>query len=244
VIRVTEGDTPMVLCWTVSAGSGTSVVAAGLALVAASRPDGALLVDLGGDQPAILGCREPEGPGVLDWMVEGGTAPPDALGRLEIDVAPGLRLLPAGQATATATRGIEGRAALLATALASGSRSVIVDAGPAGQTCPCNGVHASRHPRTVLFQALQPRAQRSLLVVRPCYLALRRVSRAPVDVDAVVLVAETWRALAAEDVAAVVEAPVVAEVPVEAAIGRAVDAGILAARLPRALERALRPALG
>jgi MinD-like ATPase involved in chromosome partitioning or flagellar assembly len=224
----------MLLCWSVKGGSGTSVVAAGLALALAGRGDGALLVDLGGDQPAILGRSESDGVGVRDWLVDGDAAPPDALGRLELDVVPGLRLLPAGDGRGGRTApGVAGRAALLAALLDADRRAVVVDAGPAG--------FAGHQPGEVVLDALRARHHRSLLVLQPCYLALRRASRLQVGVDGVVLVAEAWRALSAEDIAGVVDAPVVAEVPVEPAVSRAVDAGTLATRPPRALVRALRP---
>ena len=86
----------MITCWSAKGGSGTSVVAAALAVLLARRPQGALLVDLCGDQPALLGCREPQGHGVRDWLVSATDTPPDALGRLEMDVVTGLRLLPTG----------------------------------------------------------------------------------------------------------------------------------------------------
>jgi MinD superfamily P-loop ATPase len=44
----------LIALWSPKGGSGTSVVAASLALVAAERFE-ARLADLGGDQPAILG---------------------------------------------------------------------------------------------------------------------------------------------------------------------------------------------
>jgi hypothetical protein len=234
------------LCWSVKGGSGTSVISAGVSLLAATRPAGALLVDLGGDQPAVLGCREVPNPGVWDWLLDGDSAPPDALGRLEVDVAPGLRLLPAGTsvlhrhtpgplAGGPVAGGLVRRATLLASVLAADRRMVVVDAGASS---------TRRDPVTdAVLGALRAQPHRCVLVVRPCYLALRRVHAIPVPADAVVVVAEAWRTLGHEDIASVVEAPVVAEVPVEAAIGRAVDAGVLGARPPRVLLRALAPLL-
>lgn len=83
-------------------------------------------------------------------------------------------------------------------------------------------------------------ADRSLLVTRACYLALRRAVSAPIRPTGVVLVAEPGRALRATDVEAAVGAPVVATVAVDPAVARAVDAGLLTARLPRLMERDLR----
>lgn len=255
----------MICCWSSKGGSGTSVVAAALAIAAARRPNGSLLVDLCGDQPAVLGRAEPDGPGVLDWLADGVDAPPDALGRLEIDVVPGLRLLPAGSAddldaasasasasasapgspggssgaargaTGAAGRGRRSRerdrseqAELLVSLLGSQQRQVVVDAGRIdGSPASC-------------ARLLATSAVMSLLVVRPCYLALRRVVASGVRPTAVVVVTEPWRALTSADVADVVGAPVVAEIAVEGSVARSVDAGLLATRLPRPLDRALR----
>ena len=247
-----RGVQPMICCWSAKGGSGTSVVAAALSVAAARRPPGSLLVDLCGDQPAMLGLRQPEGPGVLDWLADGVNAPPDALARLEIDVIPGLRLLAAGSADdpnpdpnpnpgTAADNDRDGRggrhnrdrdrrdqARLLATLLGSERRQVVVDAGR------IDGWSESG------ARVLAASASVSLLVVRPCYLALRRVVASRVRPTAVVVVTEPWRALTSADVADVVGAPVVAEIAVEGSVARSVDAGLLATRLPRLLDRALR----
>ena len=79
---------------------------------------------------------------------------------------------------------------------------------------------------------------KTLLVTRPCYLALRAAMNLDATADAagVVVVSEAGRALDARDVADVTGLPVVAIVPVRAEIARAVDAGILGTRLPKELE--------
>jgi len=78
----------------------------------------------------------------------------------------------------------------------------------------------------------------TLLVTRPCYLALRRAVSLEVSTEGVVVIMEPGRALACEDVAAVTGLPVVATIPLRAEIARAVDAGVLAARLPEPLATA------
>jgi hypothetical protein len=83
-------------------------------------------------------------------------------------------------------------------------------------------------------------ADRSLLVLRPCYLALRRAVACAVRPSGVVLIAEAGRAITADDVADALGVPIVAEVVVTDAVARAVDAGLLASRLPRSLLRDLR----
>ena len=98
-------------------------------------------------------------------------------------------------------------------------------------------------PPTGIGLAVAASATVSLLVIRPCYLALRRALEAPLRPSGVVLVAEEGRSLGRADVEDVLGVPVRAEIRVDPAVARAVDAGLLAGRLPRGLERALRPAL-
>ena len=85
-------------------------------------------------------------------------------------------------------------------------------------------------------------ATHTYLVIRPCYLAVRRAVRDAVVPTGVILVGEPGRALSARDVERTLGAPVVAEVPFDPAIARAVDSGLLAARLPRTLTQPLRSA--
>jgi hypothetical protein len=82
----------------------------------------------------------------------------------------------------------------------------------------------------------------SLLVIRPCYLALRRALAAPIRPSGVILVEEPGRSLGPSDVSDVLGVPVRARVPWDRAVARSVDAGLLAARVPRNLERAVREA--
>ena len=212
----------LVACWSVKGGSGTTVVAAALGMVLASADaQGATLVDLGGDLPSALGVPEPAGPGVAEWLGAGDGVGAEALRRLETDVAAGLGLVARGAGPMPAEGGER-----LAAALGDG-RHVVVDCGPPGSG---PGV------------AVAAAAGLSLLVLRPCYLALRRALAAPLRPSGVVLVTEPERSLGRRDVEAVLGVPVRAEVPWEAAVARRVDAGLLAASLPRALERALRRA--
>ena len=80
----------------------------------------------------------------------------------------------------------------------------------------------------------------TLLVIRPCYLALRRALHLEVTTGAagVVVVSEPGRALDAWDVADITGLAVVTTIPVTPAIARAVDAGILATRMPKELRSA------
>jgi hypothetical protein len=85
-------------------------------------------------------------------------------------------------------------------------------------------------------------ATASLLVVRACFLAVRRAYLAPVRPSGVVLLVEEGRSLRASDIEGAVGVPVRAEVTVTAEVARRVDSGTLLHRLPRTLERELRRA--
>ena len=86
------------------------------------------------------------------------------------------------------------------------------------------------------------RAAESLLVTRPCFLAVRRAMAAPVRPSGIVLVVEDGRSLTAHDIESALDVPVRAQVQVTAQVARAVDAGVLVTRLPRSLEKELRHA--
>ena len=211
----------LVTCWSVKGGSGTTVIAAAVSLLLARRlPGEVVLVDVGGDAPAALGLPDLGGPGVLDWLAAPGLEPA-ALGRLEVDAGSGLRVLPRGSGSG----GAGGDAERLADAL-EGRAAVVIDAGP---------------PSPLAFD-LAAAATVSLLVLRPCYLALRRALAAPVRPSAVVVIEEPKRSLDPADIEDVLGVPVRAVVPWDASIARCVDAGLLGARLPAPLASALRRA--
>ena len=214
----------LVACWSVKGGSGTTVVSVALASMLAGGPSGALLVDLAGDAPAVLGLAEPSGPGVEGWLAAGADVPADALPRLEVPAAGGLRLLPRGVPTGAAGAG-EGRAAVLAGLLSADPRPVVVDCGTAAEG-PASEVVAA--------------ASMSLLVLRPCYLSLRRAQLSGVRPTGIVLVGAAGGVLQAVDVESVLDAPVLASVVHDPQVARAVDAGLLGHRVPRPLRRSLR----
>jgi len=211
-------------CWALKGGQGTTVVTAALGLTLARSGHDVLLVDLAGDLPAALGLPEPDGPGLADWLAAGDDVPADGLGRIERPVGPGLALLPRGGGSMGPSDRVEALLAAL-----DDARLAVVDCGVVGPGEDPAAVAAAR-------------ANRSILVTRPCYLALRRASSPPLRPSEVILVTEPGRALDRTDVEAVVGAPVRAEIPLDPAVARAVDAGLLASRLPRGLERSLRRA--
>ena len=203
------------VCWAAKGGSGTTVVAAAMAIAAASPT---LLIDLAGDVPAVLGIPEPDGPGVFEWLAS--DAPPARLNALEVRVDRHADVLPRGRAAQVPpTRWGE-----LATWLRAERRSIVVDAGSVGEPPP----------------AIVRAADHALLVTRPCYLALRAAVRQPTRPTGVVLVEEPGRALRGPDIEASLGVPVVATVLLDPAIARAVDAGLLLARLPIGFRHALR----
>jgi hypothetical protein len=226
----------LVGCWSVKGGCGTSVVAAGIGVLLARQPatPEVLLADLGGDLPAVLGLASTLGPGIADWLAAGDEVGLDALRRLEREVPghPTMRLLPRGSVEPAPARGIGDRLVLALTdgmpAGVEGARPVVVDCGRADESAAGFAIASA--------------ASVSLLVLRPCYVALRRAIECALRPTSVVLVDEPGRALGPADVEAALGVPVRAVIPWRADIARAVDAGLLTSRLPRPLAHALRRA--
>jgi len=218
----------MLVCfWSPKGGSGTSVVAAAAALVLARDTD-ARIVDLAGDQPAVLGLPHDPAPGLHDWMRVGAGAPTEALDRLSVGVTPGLSLLPAGD-----LRGVP------APAEAGAALAVALGADPRPAACDLGRLD---DPAGLAFAEV---AGSAIVVVRGCYLALRRAVHHPAlsDTTGAILVEEHGRSLGRPDVEDVLGVPVLATVPARTAIARAVDAGVLPTRLPEPLARPLYRAL-
>jgi MinD-like ATPase involved in chromosome partitioning or flagellar assembly len=214
----------LIACWSSKGGSGTTVVSAALSLVHAEASSrGAVLADLCGDAPAVLGIAEPQGPGIADWLAAGPDVPADGLARLEVEAAPGLKLLPRGELPLVASR-----IPALAELLAADGRTVVADCGTTADAA----AHALVEGATV-----------SLLVVRPCFLALRRALVAPHRPTGVVLLDEPGRALGRRDVEELLGVPVRARVECAPEMARLVDAGLLSRGLPRRVARALRGAV-
>jgi MinD-like ATPase involved in chromosome partitioning or flagellar assembly len=215
--------------WSPKGGSGTSVFAAACAIVLAAER-GARLVDLDGDQAAVLGLaphRPETARGVRDWLAAGPAAPADGLMRLAINAGPGLELIPPGPAD-RASSGEAGAA--LGVVLREWGSAIVVDCGRADDAAARAVVEVSDH---------------SVVVLRPCYLALRRAAADELAraASGVVVVEEAGRALGAREVADVLGVPVLATAPVRATIARVVDAGVLASRRPDQLARPARTLL-
>ena len=182
-----------VACWSVKGGSGTSVVGALAARRWAAVTDaGALLVDLCGDIPGLLGVPEPSTPGVADWLNAGDEVQIDALRRLEREAAAGLFLLHRG---AGPLRRAD-RAEVMVRELAAEHRAVVVDGGclwrPGGESA--GGEGAGGEPDDIdMRRRIVAGADRSWLVTRACFLSLRRAARAPLQPSGVVLLVEPGR---------------------------------------------------
>ena len=214
-MSTSAGKVPGILSFhTAKGGCGASVTAAATALIAAETQP-SLLVDLGGDLSDILGVAL-SGPSLSDWFQLDEPAP-DALARLEKPVSDNLSLLPLGARSCLSR---PDRYRLLAQLLRAEQRKVVVDLGG--------------HAQAAI--AIVGVSDRSILVTRPCYLALRRAMLGPAP-DAVILVSETGRALGASDVESTLQTEVVVTLKWDAAVARSVDAGLLACRLPRSLRK-------
>ncbi len=197
----------MLVCfWSPKGGSGTSVVAAAAAAVL-GREGPARLADLAGDQPAIFGLAHDPDPGLRDWLRIGPEAPTDALDRFAVAAGSGLALLGAGSGVVATTPPESGAA--LAVALRADPRPTIADVGRLG-------------PAPDALHGLVEVADAHVIVVRGCYLALRRAMRVELTSSA---------------------AGVVFVDELRASTARAVDAGVLATRLPDSLARAARDVL-
>lgn len=202
-------------------GSGTSVTAAAFALAAAQLHGKALLIDMCGDAPAVLGMHEPDSPGLNDWLAEAHVADAAALLALGHPATEEVLVIHRG------SRFVNGapRWDALVRAVTSWDFPVIIDAG----------TH-------FVPDELRTAAAHSLLVTRACYMALRRASRMQKPTGLVVL-REDGRALTVRDVENVLGVAAVATIPVDASIARAVDAGVLGVRWQELMGRHL-PQLG
>ena len=225
---------PIIWYWSPKGGSGTSTVAAGTAIRLATEGEDreVVLVDLAGDQPALLGLTTTDvldTPGISDWVES--KARRDVLDRLIEKVAPDLGLVRLGTRSpigiGTTPTGTRGRRLITAIkALARPDRVVVVDAG------------LDLHQ----YRAHIPGVP--VCVVRPCYLALSRGQRVPGPYERVVVIQEPQRALRARDVAASLGAREVETVAWDPRVGRSVDAGTIVAMLPPPLRRGLDGVVG
>lgn len=239
--------------WSPKGGVGLSVTAAATAGAYAKRNGSAVLVDLCGDQPALLGMAEPASPGVFDWLASDG-ASTESLNHLLVDGPSGVEVLPAG----TALEWAPDRVVDLIDGLNRMGREVVIDAGSvvASTASPDGADHhgADHHgagshradsrcdtgaKRSSLVDSLL-KSGRSVLVISSCYLALKRAIRISQRSDGVVVVADPGRALTGRDISELLGVPLLAQIERDPALARTVDAGMFLRRPSRTLDSALR----
>lgn len=199
-------------------GTGTSVVAASLAIVSSSSSP-TLLVDLSGDQAAILGLPQPP-IGLSDWANGMTYREFDEIISLCHD---NLYLAPTGTFDFETLNANAWDKLLRAFSLKhSEGHNIIVDLG-----------------RADIPLALRKIVDTCYLVTRPCYLALRRAVDLETAFSGVIVVNEPDRVLTSRDVESVLKLKCVAEIPYTSEISRRVDSGLLKSRLPMALQSVL-----
>lgn len=212
----------LTICRSSKGGTGTSTVTAGLAALTAlheDQPISPLVIDLAGDLPAIFGVAYPTS-GLAEWLTR--FVDHDFFD-LVINCGQSIRLMSSGslpipEATSTLWNRL---AAVIHEEVTSGHQ-VFIDCG-------------SRPIPEAVLQRTAPECCRILMVLRPCYLALRRAMSETVDAHGIILVTGGGRVLTRKDVEAVLGLPVVAEVPLDPDIARRVDSGLFHSHLPKAL---------
>ena len=185
-------------------GVGNTVTAL-LAAVSAKRAGrDVVLADLTGDFGVVLGTA-PDLPGIAEWTAASELSL-GAASALAVDVAPGISLLPRGSGDIDVSR-----LATLWSLLSGKPRVNIIDAG---------------RGRAALDHVAGPRVRR-LLTMTCCYQALHRARDLVSDVDDVIVLTDTQRALGLADIEAALGRHADAVVNVERSVSRWADAGLL-----------------
>jgi CobQ/CobB/MinD/ParA nucleotide binding domain len=203
---------PIITVRATKGGQGVTTITAALGLLHAQAGHRTLLIDTGGDLPAILGKPEPLSVGLSDYLID----PNITLDDITINIAENFDVVTRGAGPIAFTTYTYG----LITCGLGEYDTVIIDAG----TCADEW---NRH------------ADRDVLVTRPCYLAVRRAIHLPQRPTEVVFMAEPGRALSARDIEVVLGVPIAATLPVDMDTARIIDAGILGSRMPQQMSRAL-----
>ena len=178
------------VCWSAKGGSGTTVVAAALALGSAVD---SLLVDVDGELPTALGVPEPCGQGLSDWFAS--DAPDEAVLDLAVEIGGRTSLVPRAVGDPATRRGGRRCATSSAPRRWTSCRRRV----RAAATC----VGRRRRPQPAGDPGVLPVADPRRRLPRP---------------DAVVLVAEPGRSLERPMSHSAVGAPVIARVAVDPAI--------------------------
>lgn len=242
-------------CWSVKGGTGTTSLATALALNLAREQDReVLLVDLGGDIPAVLGIASLTPVGIGDWLSVGENLEADSLKHLEYEVTPNLHLLPRGRAPLATLSQVLTPDALVAELafqvsiyssefikqLSKDERVVIVDCGNLwDETLNVRNQGECQQPDLLFRRSVCKEADVSWAFTRSCYLSLRRLVACYLTPDGIVFLKEPSRSLTASDITEIVGAPIVFGAAIEPSVMNAVDSGLLSTRLPRRLEKML-----
>ncbi len=185
-------------------GVGNTVTALLAANSAKRAGRDVVLVDLTGDLGVVLGTS-PNLHGVAEWTAASELSL-GAASALSVDISPGVSLLPRGTGDIDA-----GRLGTLWSLLGGKPRVNIVDAG---------------RGRTALDSVAGSWVRR-LLTMTCCYQALHRARELVADVDDVVVLTDTQRALGLADIEAALGRHADAVVAVDRSISRWADAGLL-----------------
>lgn len=220
----------LTICRSTKGGSGTSTVTAGLAamtglraIAARSSRTSVLVVDLLDDLPAIFGIPAPLN-GLAEWLTR---ATDEDFTDLCLDCGHGVQLVPSGTSPLPdPASNLWNRLAGIIEHHVASDNQVFLDLG------------THRIPDRLECR-LAAIPNRSLLVIRPCYLALRRAIEGRDTFEGVVLVTGGDRVLGKRDVESVLGIPVVCEVPLDPDVARRVDSGLFNSRLPTSLVTAL-----
>lgn len=221
----------LTICRSSKGGSGTSTITAGLAALTthqnidSTRRTSTLVIDFAGDLPAIFGVAYPTS-GLAEWL---NRLVDHEFADLVIECGQSIRLMSSGSLP------LPDAAAPQWNRLAAVVRDEIIRGHQVFIDC---GSQPIPEP---LLQQVAPESARILLVLRPCYLALRRAMAEDIVADGIILVTGGGRVLTRKDVEAVLGLPVVAEVPLDPDIARRVDSGLFHSQLPRALVASLSP---
>lgn len=221
----------MIPFWSSKAGVGCTTLALAAASTLARRAGRCTLVDLCGDLPFALGSGAPAH-GVTDWLASAGDE--EVLGRLATEAGvDGLRLIGRGGATEWSPE----RDQALVAALDGVGHPVVIDVGSliSGESAPVTSIERVRREAVA--------AGGGVMVVRSCYLALRRAVTLGVEPERVALIRENGRPLDRYDVARILDTSTVVEIDYDPAIAQAVDQASLHLRTPRVLTRQVRPLL-
>ncbi len=185
-------------------GVGNTVTAL-LAAVSAKRAGReVVLADLSGDFGVVLGTA-PQLPGIAEWTAADELSL-GAVSALAVDVAPGISLLPRGSGEIDMSR-----LDTLWSLLGGKPRVNIIDAG-------CG--------RAALSRVSGPRVRR-LLTLTCCYQALHRARELVAEVDDVIVLTDTQRALGLTDIEAALGRHADAVLAFDRSISRWADAGLL-----------------